>query len=143
MNDQLSYIQGYKSMYFFLCEYENAQIHEDISSLLGDLLFIDHGDELSTSDPASWDYWVESIHSTLPESQDLKNGCLTYLQAFKSMVYFLQEYHRATSSKEIEAVLKDLVHILSDDENSPHNSIIWNRWLINIQKAFSANSSAD
>lgn len=143
MKNQLTYSQGYKSMYFFLCGYQTKNpLHEDLSSLLGDLLFIERDDKVSTSDPASWDDWIYCMNKIIASKQASKQEKITYFQAFKTMFMFLSEYHKRTHSDEISIILTELSPTASGSEESPYDPNVWQRWLSSIQKGLQAKSSA-
>jgi|GEM_PF-6378439 len=142
---KLTYIQGYKSMFFFLRGYFKKTRVGDVASLLSDTMFCEEDGEmeLSTSDPASWYDWVDSIYKTFPLLKRASEKELTYFQAFRVMYTFLYNYEKATSYEDVADILKELTPIAAGNENGAHDPNIWNRWLDSIQKAINAKSSAD
>src|SRR5262249_11873287 len=117
----------------------------DVACLLSDTMFYEEEGEkeLSTSDPASWYDWLQSINKTFPLLKEDSENKLTDFQAFKVMCTFLDDYEKATSYEDVADILQELSPVAADDPNSTHNSDIWQRWIDSIQKALRATSSAD
>ena len=114
MNNMLTVLQAYRAMQFFLEDYYNKTLSNDLGSLLGDMqLFPDGG----TFDPAVWDEWLNSVG-------DKKK--LTIAESFSAMQGFLNLYCGYINSDEVKALL---------DMLQPSDRIIWSKWKAAVQES--------
>lgn len=58
MNENLSSLEAFKSMRYFLEKYYEQTSSDDVGSLLGELQLLQDG---RTADPAAWDDWTECV----------------------------------------------------------------------------------
>lgn len=63
MNKQLSNLQAFYAMKYFLEKYYEATGSDDVGALLGDLQFFEK--EMETADPAAWHDWLECINRAM------------------------------------------------------------------------------
>lgn len=56
--ETLSYLDAFKSMYYFLKKYYDQTASDDVGSLLGDLQF---SDDNITMDPTAWHDWLDCV----------------------------------------------------------------------------------
>jgi hypothetical protein len=68
MEEKLSIIQAYKTMFEFLCNYYDQTGKPDqIGSLLSDIQLFNNG---HTADPAAWSDWLLAMKKVLKDKQN-------------------------------------------------------------------------
>ncbi len=120
MNLILTPLQAFNAMTKFLDDYYNKTKSGNIGSLLGDMSFLEDN---STADEAIWDDWIDAIGSDKP---------VTALDAYQSMIKFLNYYRENTSAKDIIYLLNRMYLSESNESEDP---TMWKLWIQYVTEA--------
>ena len=132
MSNKISTREAFDAMRLFLEEFYNRTDSDDVGSLLGGIQFCDDN---TTMDPAAWDDWLNCImHETCV------GGNLSYLEALKSMICFLENYYEQTSSDDVGDILGGLL-ILEDGRTTDPSA--WDRWMDCVNKVMNRSQTKD
>ena len=65
---ELTEKQAFRAMVLFLQNFYNRTQSDGVGALLGDLMFFEDG---TTSDPAAWQDWLESVEEILNRGENM------------------------------------------------------------------------
>ena len=132
MSNKISTREAFDAMRLFLEEFYNRTDSDDVGSLLGWIQFCDDN---TTMDPAAWDDWLSCIMKvSKKQKESYIEENLSYVDAFKCMVYFLETYYEQTSSDDVGSLLWEL-QFLEDGETVDPRA--WDDWLDCVKKVTS------
>ncbi len=124
VKNKISPREAFDAMSLFLEDFYNKTDSDDVGSLLSEIQFCSDN---STMDPAAWYDWLNcltKVSSTKREACILED--LSYIEAFKSMVCFLENYFEHTSSDDVGSLLRDLQFL---EDGGTADPAAWEDWL--------------
>jgi len=123
MNDKLTKLQGFNVMYEFLDIYFLQERSGDLATILGGMSFLS---EDRTADPAMWIMWNRAINKVLDLNKNTDENDLLFMDVFKAMMEFLDDYFGPQSYGDVERLVRDIKLVIS---NNATDSVVWQNWL--------------
>ena len=128
MEKKLTTLQAFFAMTLVLDKFYLKTHSDDVGLLLSEMQLLRGG---GTFDPATWDYWIESINK-VKNKENIIGDELTSLQAFTAMRHFLEIFREETNSEDVGIILNTLLPL---ENGTPVREDVWKEWEIYISKA--------